>query len=193
MQGAAIATVLNLARESQKDYTFCLFRKGDKAKSLSKFEREPKFSQWSTVQQGIMFVANLQKVLMETQQSKKTSGPADHLANERTFLAWIRTSIALMGFGFVIVKFALFIKQISLALGEKVATQSNGYSAIIGVLMVALGAIMATLAYLRYRNIEKQLNENAYFPSKWLSVLVTLSIVVGSILLILYLLPNIRI
>jgi len=63
----------------------------------------------------------------------------------------------------------------------------------IGVLMVALGAVMATLAYVRYRNIQKQLDANAYFPSTWLSVLVTLSIVIGSILLILYLLPNIRI
>ena len=38
----------------------------------------------------------------------------DHFANERTFLVWIRTSIAMMGFGFVIVKCILFIKQISL-------------------------------------------------------------------------------
>ena len=96
-----------------------------------------------------------------------------------------------MGFGFVIVKFALFIRQISIALGEKVVIQSKGYSAMIGVYMVALGAIMALLAYLRYRNIEKQLNNNVYFPSKWLSTLVTLSIVIGSILLVLYLLPNI--
>ena len=128
---------------------------------------------------------------MET-KDRKPAGPADYLANERTFLAWIRTSIALMGFGFVIVKFALFIKQISLALGENVAVQSKGYSAIIGVIMVALGAAMATLAYVRYRNIEKQLDNNSYFPSSWLSILVTLSIVIGSVLLILYLLPNIN-
>ncbi|MEP7253201.1 MAG: DUF202 domain-containing protein [Ginsengibacter sp.] len=129
---------------------------------------------------------------METQEIKKPAGPADHLANERTFLAWIRTSIALMGFGFVIVKFALFIKQISLVLGEKSVMQGKGHSAIIGVLMVAFGGIMSTLAYVRYRNIEKQLNNNAYFPSSTLSILVTLSIVIGSILLIFYLLPNIR-
>ncbi len=61
----------------------------------------------------------------------------------------------------------------------------------IGVYMVALGAIMALLAYLRYRNIEKQLNKNLYFPLKWLSALVTVSIIIGSILLVLYLLPNI--
>ena len=129
---------------------------------------------------------------METQELKRPAGPADHLANERTFLAWIRTSIALMGFGFVIVKFALFIKQISLVLGEKGVMPGKGYSAIIGVLMVAFGGIMSALAYVRYRNIEKQLNNNTYFPSGTLSILVTLSIVIGSILLIFYLLPNIR-
>ena len=123
---------------------------------------------------------------------RKSAGAADHLANERTFLAWIRTSIALMGFGFVIVKFALFIREISYVLGEKIAQpQAKGYSAVIGVTMVALGAIMATLAYMRYRKIEKQLNNNTYFPSKWLSALVTLSIIIGAVLLVLYLLPNI--
>ena len=36
-----------------------------------------------------------------------------HMANERTFLAWMRTSIGIMAFGFVVVKFALFMKQMS--------------------------------------------------------------------------------
>jgi putative membrane protein len=57
--------------------------------------------------------------------------------------------------------------------------------------MVALGAIMAILAFFRYRNIERQLDRNNYFPSQWLTAFVTLSIVVGSILLVLYLLPSI--
>ncbi|MDQ2862441.1 MAG: DUF202 domain-containing protein, partial [Bacteroidota bacterium] len=114
-----------------------------------------------------------------------------HLANERTFLAWIRTSIALMGFGFVIVKFAIFIRQITIALGEKALVSGKGYSAIIGVVMVALGAIIATLAYLRYRSIEKQLSNNVYFPSNWIIALVTISLIIGSILLVLYLVPNV--
>ncbi|WP_345229811.1 DUF202 domain-containing protein [Olivibacter ginsenosidimutans] len=41
--------------------------------------------------------------------------PNDHLANERTFLAWIRTSLTFMGLGFVVVKFSLFIKQLTRA------------------------------------------------------------------------------
>lgn len=133
----------------------------------------------------------MMKNINEEINKEKRSNPGDHLANERTFLAWIRTSIALMGFGFVIVKFALFIRQVSIALGDKISTPPKGYSAIMGVVMVAFGAILATLAYLRYRNIEKQLNNSAYFPSKLLSVLLTVSIIVGSILLVLYLVPNI--
>ena len=44
----------------------------------------------------------------------KNSHITDHLANERTFLAWIRTSIGIMAFGFVVQKFALFMRQVSL-------------------------------------------------------------------------------
>ncbi|HEY1020840.1 MAG TPA: DUF202 domain-containing protein [Flavisolibacter sp.] len=126
----------------------------------------------------------------ETKAEKKPAGPADYLANERTFLAWIRTSIALMGFGFVIVKFAVFLRQAALMTNRQLILPENRTSALTGIVMVILGALMAVLAYVRYRNIEKQLSQNAYFPSKWLSVLVTAVIVIGSILLILYLGPS---
>lgn len=121
----------------------------------------------------------------------KSAGPADHLANERTFLAWVRTSIALMGFGFVIVKFSLFVKQISYFIGDKELPSTNGYSALVGVFMVILGAVISLLAYLRYRNIQKQLENSLFFPSKQLSVSLTIGIIVASILLVIYLLQNI--
>ena len=126
----------------------------------------------------------------EVESVKKGGKVADHLANERTFLAWIRTSIALMGFGFVIVKFVIFIRQITNALGKDIMVQGKSNSATIGVAMVALGAIIALLAFLRYLQIEKQLNKNTYYPMHWLSIIVTLTIVIGSILLVIYLLPN---
>ena len=40
------------------------------------------------------------------------SGPSDYLAAERTFLAWIRTGLALMGFGFVVARFGLFLRML---------------------------------------------------------------------------------
>lgn len=121
-----------------------------------------------------------------TQKPSKASA-TDHLANERTFLAWIRTGIAIMGFGFVVVKFSLFMRQLSLALGKQLALPSRGYSPVIGVSLVVIGAIMSLLAFFRYRHIEKHLRNGIYFPSFLLSLLLTIAIVVISILLVLYL------
>ena len=110
----------------------------------------------------------------------------EHLANERTFLAWIRTSIALMGFGFVIVKFSLFLKQLSLLL-ETNGPVSKGYSSIAGIIMVAIGVIIAIFAFLQYKNNEKQLKNNYYVSSSMLSLFITLIIIIGGILLTFYL------
>lgn len=125
---------------------------------------------------------------------KKQSNPTDHLANERTFLAWIRTGIAIMAFGFVVVKFALFLKQVTLILGEDnkaIPLPSGGYSAIIGIGLVGLGTIMTLLAFFRYKNIEKQLHTQTYFPSLTLSVFLTVAMILTGVLLVIYLVPSI--
>jgi len=122
---------------------------------------------------------------------KLTANPSDHLANERTFLAWIRTSIAIMGFGFVVVKFALFIKEVSLVLTNKQAVlPGKGYSTQIGILLVAIGAFTALYAYWRYRITEKQLLNKAYKPSYVPSFSLTLAILIVGILLVMYLIPG---
>lgn len=114
----------------------------------------------------------------------------DHLANERTFLAWVRTAIAIMAFGFVVVKFALFVRQVSLVMGGGEALPDQRSSAAVGIFLVVLGAAVSLLAFFRYRRIEKQLDTTGYAPSKRLSVLLTLAIVVCSILLVWYLVPR---
>jgi putative membrane protein len=133
------------------------------------------------------------KLFMEKIQEEKINkaSATDHLANERTFLAWIRTSIAIMGFGFVVVKFSLFLRQLSSALGEKMILAGKGYSPIIGITLVIIGAVMAFLAFVRYRNIERHLIKGTYFPSFILSLLLTIAILIVSLLLVFYLLPGI--
>jgi putative membrane protein len=123
--------------------------------------------------------------------TKPTGNPSDHLANERTFLAWIRTSVAIMGFGFVVVKFSLFIKQISLVLADKQAVlPGKGYSSEIGTLLVGLGVFIALFSYLRYRITEKQLINRAYKPSLLPSLFITVAIAIIGILLVIYLIPG---
>ncbi|PRY52614.1 putative membrane protein [Arcticibacter pallidicorallinus] len=131
---------------------------------------------------------------MKEQKATETPAkiiPNDHLANERTFLAWIRTGIAIMGFGFVVVKFSLFIRQLSIALNEEVILPEKGYSSVIGILLVALGAVSVLLAYLRYRNIERKLLSQTYYPSFKLSMILTIAMLIIAVLLIIYLLPSI--
>lgn len=133
----------------------------------------------------------LLKYIMTKNPIKSTANPSDHLANERTFLAWIRTSVAIMGFGFVVVKFALFIKQISLVLTSKqTVLPGNGYSNQIGILLVAIGAFMALYSFLRYRNTELQLLNNAYQPTKIPALVLTVAIVIVGGLLVIYLIPG---
>lgn len=119
------------------------------------------------------------------------NNPRDHLANERTFLAWIRTSVGVMAFGFVVVKFSLFIKQISLMLGKENIIPSKGYSGIVGIALVAAGTFTAVLSYIRYKQTEKQLNRGDYKHSSLLITVLTGFIFLVSLFLIVYLLNSI--
>ena len=114
-------------------------------------------------------------------QPVKVRSPNDHMANERTFLAWIRTSIGIMAFGFVVEKFAFFIKKLSLFVGKspalESATSSSGYSSIFGIVLVALGTLMGVLAFVRYKKVEKEIDDNAYRPSLFLDILLTMLVV----------------
>jgi len=110
-----------------------------------------------------------------------------HMANERTFLAWIRTSISIMAFGFVVEKFSLFVKQFAYYLGKEASPPPAGYSAVLGVILVGLGAAIGVLSFFRYKAVELQIDEDAYVPSRVLSVLLTLSLLAIGVFLVLYL------
>jgi putative membrane protein len=136
----------------------------------------------------IVYLSATNVLLMQANTDKKVS---DHLANERTFLAWIRTGIGIMAFGFVVVKFSLFVKQLSLLLNKQYVYQEKGYSSAIGIVLVAVGAVTTLLAYARYKKSEKQINDDTYQNSSLLITLLTCFIIFASILLIAYLIKSI--
>jgi len=125
---------------------------------------------------------------METNKANSTN---EHLANERTFLAWVRTSIGIMAFGFVVVKFSLFVRQISIVLGKQLIPQSHGYSNIIGILLVIAGSSSLIISFVQYKRTEKQINNDNYISSSWLTAALTVFIFLTSIFLIVYLISNI--
>ncbi len=124
---------------------------------------------------------------MSETKEKKRPTPTDSLANERTFLAWIRTGIAIMAFGFVAVKFSLFINQIALLADGKIVLPEAGYSYKAGIALVVIAIVMSVLAFLRYRQVEKQLFEGKYASGIVLTLLLTSCMVFVGLLLLFYL------
>src|SRR5580704_2403835 len=104
-------------------------------------------------------------------EANKSGNVNEHLANERTFLAWIRTGIGIMAFGFVVVKFTLFVKQLSLVLQKPLSAPSHGYSTAIGIFLVGFGSLLNLWSFLRYRATTKQLQDANYKPSNLLTTM----------------------
>jgi uncharacterized membrane protein YidH (DUF202 family) len=133
--------------------------------------------------------------LTESKKSPKVGNRRVHMANERTFLAWIRTSIGIMAFGFVVEKFALFIKKLSYFFGKPYIPEAPpseiGYSSIFGIVLVAMGALMGLLAFVRYKKVQREINEDTYQPSIILDILVTMAILVIGIFLVVYMIHSI--
>jgi len=125
---------------------------------------------------------------------RKPTDRRDHLANERTYLAWVRTSISIMAFGFVVEKFALFLKRLPYYLGEVQHPQpprvSLDLSSVIGIFLVALGAIMGSLSFIRYKKIEREIDEDVYYPSLLLDILVGIGILTIGVFLVFYMINS---
>jgi putative membrane protein len=83
----------------------------------------------------------------------------DHAANERTLLAWIRTGIALMAFGFAIARFGLFLREVAQAGALHISVVRGLGSAWFGVAMVVLGLVTNAAAVVRYTNVRRAIEE----------------------------------
>jgi uncharacterized protein (DUF302 family)/uncharacterized membrane protein YidH (DUF202 family) len=100
---------------------------------------------------------------MPPDATQKPASLADYLAAERTFLAWIRTGLALMGFGFVVARFALFLQQLHFLQGE-LSTESYG-SLWFGTVLIVVGVFVTAFAGWRHLRLVRALDhgEKSYF------------------------------
>ena len=83
------------------------------------------------------------------------------MAAERTFLAWIRTGIALMGFGFVVARFGLFLRELTLA-GTPQRLPNISFSLPIGIGLIFFGILVIIVSVIRHRRYIAAIDRNEF-------------------------------
>jgi putative membrane protein len=113
---------------------------------------------------------------------------SDYLANERTFLAWTRTSLGIIGLGFVMAKFSVWLRQFLGAVApERVATTRGGASLPAGLILIGFGALLAVLAYRRHESVCRAIEEGRNVPTTSLLRMMVAVVVLVSVTMIVYL------
>jgi len=122
------------------------------------------------------------------------------LANERTFLAWVRTCIALIGLGFIIAKFGLFIEELNLVLSQSVSEitktpytsmqsklLSDDTSSLVGIGIVIISIVLILFALRNYYNISKEIRYDNYTPKHTIMYTTVIVFIAMSLAIIFYL------
>jgi len=113
--------------------------------------------------------------------SKKVT---DHLANQRTFLAWIRTGLATITIGFVVERFGLLLRELGVKTGLAELIPVH-YSSFFGVSLTILGVVMMVVALFEFLQIRSSIDSERFHPPAAFSVILTiLASLIGTLLAI---------
>lgn len=88
----------------------------------------------------------------------------DHLANERTFLAWVRTGVATIVFGFAIGRFSIALREFMKVQGYG-AGSTPGLTSWLGMVSTVGGVLLILAGLTRYRKTKVQLDANTFEPA----------------------------
>src|SRR5215470_15099199 len=106
----------------------------------------------------------------------KTKRATEYLANERTFLAWIRTSVAIVSLGFVLARFSVWLRELAIQRAPQFPVHRAGISLPIGVGMMIFGGLLAVLAAWRYHVVNRDIERGRVRADRGLVVLVTVMV-----------------
>jgi len=104
--------------------------------------------------------------------------PRVYFAAERTLLAWIRTGLALMGFGFAIARFGLFLRQMQ-SVETNLPVHSTMGAPGSGVTLIAIGVLTTVSGAIQYSRTIHQLSEGRWTPGRINRTAVALAILLG--------------
>src|SRR5436309_2108192 len=115
--------------------------------------------------------------------SKKVT---DHLANERTFLAWIRTGLSIIAFGFVVERFGLLLRELGLKVNEQPIVTGH-YSTIIGITLTLMGIVVMVVALLNFLQARRAIDKEHFHPHRGFAILLTVITCLIGLILAVYL------
>jgi putative membrane protein len=117
------------------------------------------------------------------QSPRPESRVRDHLANERTFLAWIRTALGMIGIGFVLARMGVFLRQLSLVTGTAPRHEFRGSHEflITGVIFLLLGIVICVRAGWAYQRSREAIDVGQYEPLRHTVTALTVIVAVGSL------------
>ncbi|MBD2654251.1 DUF202 domain-containing protein [Synechocystis sp. FACHB-383] len=106
---------------------------------------------------------------LEEKKRRNSSRIRDHLANERTYLAWLRSAVALMGFGVLIARLRMF---------QPPEVHSPGNSWKLGLFFSVIGLLTVLLSTQHYFAVRYDIDEDTYEPADRWVIIFSLSILV---------------
>ncbi len=113
----------------------------------------------------------------------------DHLANERTYLAWLRTGIATMGFGVVIAKLRYLFPPNTLTPPSRGIIHASN----IGVLFTIIGLLTVVLSAWRFVTVQQQIREHKYQSSSSIVLVFAAIVILLGLLITWYLIEGSRV
>lgn len=110
----------------------------------------------------------------------------DHLANERTFLAWVRTALGLIGLGFVLARMGLFLRQLALSAAlEQVRGLHAGHEFLVsGVVFLMVGTVLGVWAAWMYDCNRRAIDSGCFAPAVGSVLALTAALVLGGTVII---------
>jgi len=110
----------------------------------------------------------------------------DHLANERTFLAWVRTALGLLGLGFVLARMGIFLRQIAADIpGAQPHHANTGQEFLVsGVVFLAIGTGLAGLAAWIHDRNRRTIESATYQPAHYAIYGLAAIIIAGGLVII---------
>lgn len=110
----------------------------------------------------------------------------DHLANERTFLAWIRTGLSVMAFGFVVERFGLLLRELGLKISNEPPIPGH-YSSFFGFVLTLLGVLLMVFALFNFLHYRRSIDAEHFHPRSRYAIALTIVATLIGVLLAIYL------